>query len=273
MARSKKTDQALSEGQLMVLLRERFNAPAWAFMPHVRNGTGWARRTTRTADALAMSLWPSRGLELHGIEIKSARADWLHEKDDPEKAEEIARFCDRWWLVIGREDIVQPGELPATWGLIVPQGKKLVTKVEAPKLEAKPLDRLQLAAILRAASECVVPRAELDEAMKLEVQRARERAESGVEARVESQTRLLKHQLDELRRRTEVFEKASGLSLGDWRLGDIAKAARFIADGGLADVRRDVARWRDQAKEIAATLDAVLSTEPAPAKTGTEDRP
>jgi hypothetical protein len=30
----------------------------------------------------------------------------------PEKAEKIARYCDRWYLAIGDENIVQEGELP-----------------------------------------------------------------------------------------------------------------------------------------------------------------
>jgi len=100
MARTK-TEKPLTEAKLIVLLKERFAAPEFAFLPHVRNGTGYARGTTRTADALAMSLWPSRGLELYGFEIKSERRDWLRERENPEKAEEICRFCDRWWVVAG----------------------------------------------------------------------------------------------------------------------------------------------------------------------------
>lgn len=74
------------------LLRRRYPAPAWAFLEEVRNQTGYAR-TIRTADALAMSLYPSRGLHLHGFEVKVSRADWFRELNDPKKAEEIAAYC------------------------------------------------------------------------------------------------------------------------------------------------------------------------------------
>lgn len=270
MARPK-AETALSEGQVMALLRERFAAPEYAFMPHVRNGTGFVRRTTRTADALAMSLWPSRGLELHGIEIKSSRADWIHEKDQPEKAEEIARFCDRWWLVIGHSAIVQPGELPPTWGLIAPgPRKKLVVVKEAPKLEAQPLDRAQLAAILRRASECVVPTAELDERMKLKIQQAQENAERDVEQRIASATRGLQSAVTRMEERITRFETLSGLDLDHWQLGDIAAAVRFISEGGVKNIRGDLERWRERARQIAGDLDAVLEAEPATPKTGTE---
>jgi hypothetical protein len=66
-----------------------------------------------------MSLWPSRGIELHGIEIKVSRNDWLKELGDPAKADEIARFCDRWWVAAGDESIHQWDSLekrnPVSW--------------------------------------------------------------------------------------------------------------------------------------------------------------
>lgn len=106
-------------------LRAKYAAPEYALIFEVRNGTGFARRTARYADAIAMNLYPSRGLEIIGFEIKASRADWLRELKNPDKAEEIGKFCDRWYVVIGDKDIVKPGELPACWGLIVPRGNGL----------------------------------------------------------------------------------------------------------------------------------------------------
>jgi hypothetical protein len=264
-----KLGEPLTEAQVMALLRDRFAAPEYAFLPHVRNGTGYVRRTTRTADALAMSLWPSRGLELHGIEIKSDRKDWLSEKADPEKAEEIARFCDRWWLVVGHEDIVQPGELPPTWGLLVPGKKKLVMKVEAPKLEAKPLDRVQLAAILRKASEAIVPKVNLTEEMELRVRQAEESVEAEIADRVNGATRILEHELARERQIIETFEKAAGVALSRWEAGNIGAAVRFVLAGGMKGVRGEMEGWRGRAHEIAKTLDEQLA-DVDPLKTGTE---
>lgn len=151
MTAAKKEKPVLS---LRGALRERFAAPEWAYFEEVRNGTGWTRRVTRTADALAFGLWPSRGLELHGIEIKSARSDWKNELANPAKAEEIGRFCDRWWLVT-EEKVAHLEEIPPAWGWMVFDGKKLKMWKDAPKREAQPIDRPMLAAILRKASESI----------------------------------------------------------------------------------------------------------------------
>lgn len=273
MAREKKAEQPLSEDQVTALLRDRFAAPEFAYLPHVRNGTGWTRRTTRTADGLAMGLWPSRGLELHGFEIKSDRKDWLNEKANPEKAEEICRFCDRWWLAVGREDIVQPGELPATWGLLVPRRGKLVVKVEAPKLEAKPLDRVQLAAILRKASEALVPKVSLTEEMELRIQQAREEAQADLEAQVKARTRSGAEQLERLEKTVAAFEAASGVRIANqWQIGAIGQAVAFIRSGGVQAIRTEIEHWRDRTNEISARLNAVLDATSPTTKTGTDDR-
>ena len=47
-------------------------------------------------------VWPSRGLYLHGFEIKVHRNDWLRELKNPAKAEEIAGYCHFWWVVATR---------------------------------------------------------------------------------------------------------------------------------------------------------------------------
>ena len=91
----------LSESQLYTLIEKHCHSPRWATFPAVRNATGFARQV-RTADAIAMALWPSMGLELHGFEIKSHRHDWLRELKKPDKADAIAKHCNRWWIVAGR---------------------------------------------------------------------------------------------------------------------------------------------------------------------------
>lgn len=77
-------------------MKKRWCDPQWAIMWEVGEGTG--AMSGRYADAVMMSLWPSRGLELHGVEIKISRSDWKREAADPSKAEAIARYCDRWWV-------------------------------------------------------------------------------------------------------------------------------------------------------------------------------
>jgi hypothetical protein len=149
----------ITEREVLRLLRARHPAPAWAFLDHVANGTG--RHQQRTADALAMSLWPSRGLELHGFEVKVYRSDWLRELKDPAKADEIAARCHRWWVVVGDESIIQQGDLfPQTWGQMVVRDGELVVTREAPLIEPAPLDHVFLAAILRRAATAFCQREE-----------------------------------------------------------------------------------------------------------------
>lgn len=133
------------------VMRARFCAPKWALCFEVQDATGM--RATRSADAIAMSLWPSLGLELWGFEFKTSRADWLRELKDPSKAQTIKRFCDRWFLVTTSREIVHPGEMPADWGWLVIQHGKVYTITAAPQLDPQPVTRAFLAALIRRVDE------------------------------------------------------------------------------------------------------------------------
>lgn len=137
--------------ELFDLLRLRYPSQAYALFREVQSATAYQGR--QRADAVAMGLWPSRGLDVIGFEFKMSRADWLRELKDPDKAEEIFQFCDRWYLVAGEPGVVKAGELPSTWGLLVVHGGKLVEEVEAPKLDAKPMAREFVASVLRRAQQ------------------------------------------------------------------------------------------------------------------------
>ena len=89
-------------GDVTKLLREKYKAPEYAYLTEVRNATGYSRRDTY-ADGIAMSLWPSRGLEVMGFEIKVSRSDLLQELRALNKSAPIQKYCDRWHLVLGRQ--------------------------------------------------------------------------------------------------------------------------------------------------------------------------
>lgn len=89
----------LTTDETMRALADMYKGSPWTFLPQVRSATGWHRQ--RTADAIAMSVWPSRGLHLYGFEVKVSRSDWLKELRTPEKADEICAFCDFWYVVVG----------------------------------------------------------------------------------------------------------------------------------------------------------------------------
>ena len=85
----------------------------------------------RTLDAVAVSLWPSKGLRIDGFEVKCSRADWRRELRAPEKAGEFLPMIDRMWVVAADRAIVPVAELPDRWGLMVPHGAGLTVVREA----------------------------------------------------------------------------------------------------------------------------------------------
>lgn len=206
-----KTGGVMTDGQLLLALRKRYPAAEYALLEQVRNSTGFSRQP-RTADAIALSLWPSRGLHLHGFEIKSYRGDWKREQAAPEKADEIARFCDFWWLTITDARIVELGELPPTWGLLAPDDKatRLVVVREATKMEPQPWSRGFMAAVLRKAGDTMVT----SRLVKAQIEQARlEGLAQGQGLSPATETERELKRLRELETRVQAFEAASGLSL------------------------------------------------------------
>lgn len=126
------------------------NGRRYAVAMQVRSDAGFDAR--RTADYVAMDLWPSKGLLLHGHEIKVSRSDWLTELKHPEKADEFIPYMNCWWLVVSDRLIVHDGELPDGWGLMAMSGSRLRVYRHAKRREAKPLTPSRLAALLRAVA-------------------------------------------------------------------------------------------------------------------------
>jgi len=149
---------------LVTRLHCRYPSERYALLEQVRDGPGFS--ATSSGDLIAVGLWPSRGCEVEGFEIKASRADWLRELAAPAKAENLYAFCDRWWLVVPSvNDVLREGELPPTWGCIEARGKeKLRASVAAPKLTPQPIDRFFLAAILKRATAEPVRRSRLADA-------------------------------------------------------------------------------------------------------------
>lgn len=108
-------------------LERKFAPPAWSIAYEVRSAVGFGK--VRSADALALANWESRGCRLLGFEIKISVSDLRRELCDPTKAEEIARFCHAWSLVAPADVIAATeAEIPPNWGLLVPRGEGLVQK-------------------------------------------------------------------------------------------------------------------------------------------------
>jgi len=173
----KQADKALDQAErlrvqkkLAALVRDRYHYRDFVVIEQVRSGLG---QRVRIADVLAMGLWKSRDLFIHGMEVKTHRTDWLSELEKPEKAEEIAQFCDYWWIVVEDPTVARKEELPVNWGLYIAEGSRLNVAVEAKPLQAKPPDREFLCSIVkRLVSEDFARPPE--EALKAEQKRGHE---------------------------------------------------------------------------------------------------
>lgn len=238
----------MNEAIVINALAKRFAAPVYAFLPQVRNGVGFGRKTDRTADAIAMGLWPSRGLDIHGFEVKVSRSDWKRELAKPEKSADIQRFCDRWWIAVHDDKIIGAGELPDTWGLMTLDKKGVIKVVrEAPKLKAEPLDRLMMASIFRKVDEAVaakladcVPKAEFNARLKAEIESA---------AKLNAGYR--EQELARAQRAIDRFEAASGVKLNEWNAEGVGKALALIERHGPDVFFRILATIEADAKRLA----------------------
>ncbi len=117
------TESEMTEALIMYYRKLSGNGPRFVVAAQVRSHAGFDAK--RTADFLALDLWPSQGLDLHGHEIKTNRGDWLRELKHPEKAQEFIPYLNRWWIVAPEYPlVVSPLELPEGYGLIYVSGMR-----------------------------------------------------------------------------------------------------------------------------------------------------
>lgn len=255
----------ITAGAIRAAMSKRWASPEWAIMWEVGEGTG--RNGGRYADAVMMSLWPSRGLELHGVEIKVSRSDWRREAADPSKAEAVAQYCDRWWIHTAPGVVGDLSELPPAWGLREFDGKSWATIREADKTEAQPIGRTFLAALLRRADDTM--RGLMAEAMReardaqhLEAEKQRARYREDVEEAVKRRTKELEDATENVRKFEAAFGDGSAMNwaVNHARLG---RAARALADcqEGYTGFAKRLRAAADEIDTISAMLKPVGSAE------------
>lgn len=262
-----------TESDMLRMLRRRYsqdagNGAAYAFVPGVRNDAGF--NANRTIDAMAMSLWPSRGLLLYAFEIKCSRTDWLKELKDPGKAEAFQPFVDYFYVVVSDEAIVKPGELPNTWGLMAPKSGGLGTIVEAPRnQDVQSISRGMLAALLRQAGvEAARPADEIEEARLSGFKEGRELGEAISKSLLES-TQQRVRELQENERELVKKTGATMHSLLHGREASFYSAVKTALDGerDIEHLRQRISRIGEDAKVLAQQAERIIGEHfPAPVK-------
>jgi hypothetical protein len=258
------------------LVREYFSGNEWSITFEVGNGTGFSVK--RHADAVAMNLWPSRGLALHGIEIKASRGDWQKEMADPAKAEEIHQHCDYWWLAAAHGVVKDIEEIPPGWGFFEAskptedRPPRLKLRRQATKqIRPDAVNRGFVAAILRANQR----------AESVEFSRALEkRVEGVVEQRVESVLKFRQQEKDQaVERLAKLTAACEGIEGGiRWTSDDeICRAVAFVLKcgatssyGGILGLIESFEGVERTAQHAAATLRSAAEAVGLPVTRDTE---
>lgn len=241
----------MKAAEVKAAIRQKFIGNEWAVFFEVADGTG--TNSKRYADAVAMNLWPSRGLELHGFEIKVSRSDWLSELKNPEKSAAIQQYCDRWWIITPA-GIIKPGEMPPTWGQYEVSEKGQIRQVvAAPKLEPKDVNRQFMAALMRRAGE--VDQSEVYSMVSKRVEEEKKRIQQHADQEVE---RLTKN-YQELRQKLVNINEATGLDLSKWTPeAEVAACIKLVHQLGVFKTYGTLQRLQESASKFQQEVDQAL---------------
>ena len=258
-----------------LLLAERYADSGWAFFQEVWNTLGLSGNRRR-ADALAFGLHESKGFELHGHEVKTARNDLLRELADPTKGEAFFQYCDRWWLVVGDRALVDDimDRIPAKWGVLAPAGNVLRAIKKAPRLKPKPWTRGFIASVMRQTSETHVSRSYLNQVIADQRAREAQMVEQQLESalarkRVDAENKLVavEAQLASLQAAVREYAAVTGIDLAGGPRGygygrgrhaaEVGKLAHFLKEQGGNDMRRLASMLEEATPLVRAAADAL----------------
>jgi hypothetical protein len=241
----------MTSADICAAMRERYKQPEWCLFFEVANGTGGNAK--RHADALAMNMYPSRGLAILGFEIKVSRQDLKRELENPDKAEAVAQYCNEWWLAVPEGLIRDEDNIPTPWGIIELISGKMWVKKKAQALEPKPVTKQFMAAVLRSAGK--VDEATLQEARNKAAQEITEYYERRLNNEIESRTGNFK----KLKEKVDEFKKATGQELNYYTdiegLAERLKIAESMDEingryGALKSMRRSVENFLNELDKL-----------------------
>jgi len=248
--------EKITSSDIRAAILKTFARPEWAVMFEVPAGTG-ATRDNRSADAVMMSLWPSRGLDLHGVEIKVSRSDWKREAADPAKAERIAAYCDYWWVFVAPGVIHDLAEVPTPWGVREFDGKKLRTVKEAVRTEAQLVDRRFLASLMRRTDESKV------NDIRAEVAKDVASIRAGDQERIERELADRSRRAQIIADREKAFVDATGLDLAQLSyrndIKDIAAMVKCLLNTSVQGQYNALDRFAANMRSLSGQLDTALA--------------
>lgn len=200
--------------------------PRYVTAVQVNSGAGYSY--SRRLDAIVFDTWPGEGLTLHGLEIKTTKADLRRELQNSRKRADWSPHLD-YFSIVAPKGIVDLKILPPKWGLF------LLTDEGELRARRKPLllhdegrrniSRSMAAAFMRA----LVARSLSEEATAAAFDRG---FESGGK-KGETQIDLLSRKVESLGGAIQKFEEVSGVKINSWDEGRIGEAVNVVLAGGI----------------------------------------
>lgn len=236
------------------LLQGRYPSPEYVLIQEVSDASGHAR--SRSLDFMAIGMWNSRGLAIHGIEEKSWRNDWLKELKNPAKQENHFKFCDYFWLLTTEGDVAKLEEIPPSWGWMHVMGSRIKTMKEAPKLTPVICSRTFMCAMMRRAAckEKYVLRESIEEQLEEARKGAREVEKRSHEYSLSEYNKLLKS--------VKEFETAAGIKVEkSWQHDPVktGAAVKLFLEGGVEKYQKELESLREKAEKIVSNIGNILN--------------
>ncbi|HTH58276.1 MAG TPA: hypothetical protein VL728_19655 [Cyclobacteriaceae bacterium] len=230
------------------ILRRKYPENEYCLMEEVSDAAGYHR--SRSADFIVVNLWPSRGLAINGIELKSFRNDWLSELKKPQKAENIFQYCDYFWLLTSDDNVAKIEEIPISWGWMTIKNEKVFVKKEAPKLEPRPVSRHFMCSMLKRAVDKTgfIHR----DSIKDEIEKQNE----STKISKEWELKRLGEENAQLTKIINDFKESSGIDLhstrwNGYKPSKIGEAVKFIMNNdGLENFKKGLSNLEAQALRI-----------------------
>lgn len=236
---------------IRALLRKRYQHPEWALMFEVANGTGHHGKSY--ADAVAMNLYPSRGLSILGFEIKVSKQDFMREIEKPDKSVPVQQFCDQWWLVAPAK-AVDESLLPKAWGWLRADDDRLVQVKAAPDLEAKSLSRPFIAALVRRQN--AADASEVDKLVRDQVEMHRKNDREHIERAIKNRTQQAEEAIQTLAK----LKERIGTDRWDYLDADeIAQAVKFVRKSGVLGSFSGVESVRNSLRAALKSIDEAMA--------------
>lgn len=243
-------------------LRGRFPEHEYVLMQEVSDKAGHAR--SRSADYIAVNLYPSRGLAIHGIELKSYRGDWLNELKNPSKQENHFQYCDYFWLLTADDKIAKMEEIPVSWGWLCIKGDRVYTKKQARQLKPKAVSRSFMCAMLKraASKEGYILRESISDKLESSYKEGQNASFREIKE--------LKDRLADIEKNIDEFEKSSGVSLKGlikhyyWDDPEkMGKTFKLLNDAkGIDGIRSELARLEEISKDIHEKISSTIKLLP-----------